>query len=362
MKKVGVGLLGCGNISDIYLQNLTGRFDGVYVAAIGSRSPARARAQAVKYGVAKCLTTDELLRDPEVEIVLNITPPTVHEALNRRCLEAGKHVYSEKPVALTGREAQALLALAREKGLLLCAAPDTFLGAGYQTARALIDSGEIGEIVSAATFDLCPGHERWHPAPAFFYQHGAGPMFDRGPYNLTALVSLIGPADGLFGMTGQAFDQRVVTSQPLTGQTIDVEVPTHVCGLIHFVNGCLCTIIESFDAPGTVLPNMELQGTKATLLLPDPNTFGGEIRLLPRGEKAFHTVPLTRPYAENSRGLGVADMARCLREGGTPRTDGALAAHVTEIMEKLHTSWDEKRYLPLESACERPAPLPESGL
>ena len=347
MRSAGIGILGCGNISDIYLKNISSMFDNIHVSGVYDMNSERATAQAEKYHVQQYSSMEEMLSDREAEIILDITPPLAHYSTVLQCLQAGKHVYVEKPIALTYREAEALRAEAAQRKLLLCAAPDTFMGAAYQTAKDIIDSGEVGKIVSAATFDLCAGHEIWHPSPAFFYKSGAGPMFDRGPYNLTALISLIGPADGVFGMTSKAFEQRTITSQPLCGQVIDVEVPTHVAGLIHFKNGCVCTIIESFDAQQTILPHMELQGTGGTMILPDPNTFGGEIQICYRRKEGFKSIPLTHGYAENSRGLGVSDMANYLRNGGIPKTDSAMAAHVTEIMEALHISWEKKEYITL---------------
>lgn len=348
MRNIGVGVLGCGNIADIYLQNLTDMFDNVHVTGVYDRHPEKVQARAEKYHVKGYGSLQEMLEDPEAEIILNITPPVSHYDSVLQCLKAGKHVYVEKPIALTFREGQELRREAKERNLFLCAAPDTFMGAAYQTAKDLIDAGKVGRIVSAATFDLNAGMEFWHPSPVFFYKPGGGPMFDRGPYNLTALISLVGSADGVFGMTGKAFEQRTITSQPLYGQVIDVEVPTHVAGLIHFRNGCVCTIIESFDAQQTVLPHMELQGTGGTMILPDPNTFGGEIQICYRRKEGFQSIPLTHGYAENSRGLGVSDLARCLCEGGVPKTESALAVHVTEIMEALHTSWEKKEYIPLK--------------
>lgn len=347
MMGTGVGILGCGNISDIYLKNISYMFDNLHVAGVFDMNAERAAVQAEKYQVRQYTSIQEMLADQEAEIILNITPPLAHYDTTLQCILAGKHVYVEKPIALTYKDASALRHEAAQRGLLLCAAPDTFMGAAYQTAKDIIESGEVGEIVSAATFDLCAGHENWHPAPAFFYKPGAGPMFDRGPYNLTALVSLIGPADGVFGMTSRAFEKRIITSKPLFGQEIAVEIPTHVAGLIHFRNGCVCTIIESFDAQQTVLPHMELQGTKGTMLLPDPNLFGGEIQICYRRKEGFKDIPLTHGYAENSRGLGLSDMAHCILHGGTPKTESAMAAHVTEIMEALHTSWNTREYIPL---------------
>ena len=356
MKPIGIGILGCGNISGVYLENLTNLFDNTAVKVVYDLCMERSRLQAEKYHIPCAASLKEFLQNDEVEIVVNLTPASVHASLTRECLQHDKHVYSEKPLGLHAQEAQELCDLAMRRGLLLCAAPDTFLGAGYQTARELVDSGAIGRITSAGAFALYSGPESWHPDPREFFREGGGPMFGRGPYHLTALISLLGPADGVFGMNGRAHLTRTITSHPLYCQEMKVEIPTHVCGLIHFQNGCICTIIESYDAHQTTLPHMEIQGTEGTLLLPDPNNFGGEIHICRKGEKEFHPAALTYPYFQNCRGLGVSDMADCMRTGAIPRTQAQLAAHVVEIMEMLHVSWHEKRYIPLRTTCTQPPP------
>jgi len=237
-------------------------------------------------------------------------------------------------------------------------APDTFLGAGLQTCRKLIDDGWIGEPVAATAFMMSPGHERWHPDPAFFYQRGGGPMFDMGPYYLTALVFLLGPVRRVTGSTRITRAQRTITSQPKYGQTIDVQVPTYVTGTLDFARGAIGTIITSFDTWAAELPRIEIYGAQGTLSVPDPNTFGGPVRVRRAGSSEWSEIPLTHPYTENSRGLGVADMAHAIHSGRAHRASSELAFHVLDIMCAIHDAADQDRHIPLESSCERPAPFP----
>ena len=357
MKTIGVGVLGCGNISDIYLTNLTTVFPYAHVEAVCDLDGAKAKAQAEKYGIKKILTLDEMLADPEIQIVLNLTTPKAHYATTKKCLEAGKNVHSEKPLALNYRDAAELCELAEAKGLLLGCAPDTFYGASWQTARELMDNGAIGKVVSGEAFFVGCGPEDWHPNPFFYYEKGGGPVFDMAAYNLHNLFNLLGPADGLFGMHTKGREERLITSQPHSGTMMQVEIPTHVCGLIHFENGAVINLMESFDVMGSVLPKIEIHGTEGSLLLPDPNFFGGEVLFCKKGSQEWQSIPVTRPYDGNGRGAGVSDMAKCLLEGGIPRSNGRMAAHAVEIMETLHTSWDEKRYIELSSRCQRPEAL-----
>lgn len=357
MKMIGVGVLGCGNISDIYLRNLTTFFPYVHVEAVCDLDEDKARAQARKYGVEKVLTLEEMLSDDSIRIILNLTTPKSHYALTKRCLEAGKNVHSEKPLALCYRDAAELCLLAETNGLLLGCAPDTFFGASWQTAREIIDRGGIGQVISGEAFFLNSGAENWHPSPAFYYEKGGGPVFDMGPYNLHNLFNLLGPADGLFGMHTKGQDERLITSQPLCGTRVPVEVPTHVSGLIHFACGAVISMIESFDAVRTSLPHIELHGTEGSMLLPDPNFFGGDVLLCRKGEHDWTPIANDHPYDSNQRGAGVSDMAKCLLYGGTPRASGRMAAHAVEIMEGFHTSWDEKRYVLLTSTFRQPEVL-----
>jgi predicted dehydrogenase len=263
MKKVKVGIIGCGNISGIYLKNCTQTFEILEVAACADLIHERAQAQAREYGVPKACSVEELLQDPKIEIVLNLTTPKAHYEVSKAALEAGKHVYVEKPLAVAREDGQAILELAKSKNLLVGCAPDTFLGAGLQTCRKLIDDGWIGEPVAATAFMTCHGHESWHPDPEFYYEIGGGPMLDMGPYYLTALISLLGPVDRVTGSSRITFPERTITSQPKYGKQIKVETPTHIAGVIDFASGAVGTIITSFDV-WSAQPSMDRDLTGVT--------------------------------------------------------------------------------------------------
>lgn len=358
MGKVKVGVVGCGNISGIYFENLTQLFANTEVFACADILRERAEEAAEKYGIPHVWSTEELLACGEIQIVVNLTTPAGHFEVCRQALLSGKHVYVEKPLSLSLEHGNELVQLAREKNLMIGCAPDTFLGAGLQTCRKLIDDGFIGEPVAASAFMVCHGHESWHPDPEFYYQVGGGPMFDMGPYYLTALVSLLGPAATVCGMTKTSFPQRTITSSQKFGQTIDVKVPTHVAGTLQFASGAVATVITSFDVWDSTLPRIEIYGSRGTLIVPDPNTFGGPILLKPANGSAFMEIPLVHNYAGNSRGIGVADIADCISSGNRPRAGGELANHILEIMHAFHTSSDLKRYVELATSCEQPRPLP----
>lgn len=352
-----VGVIGCGNISDIYLQNGQ-KFSTFDIVAVADILQERAQAKAEKYGIAKAYTVDQILADPEVEIVINLTIPAAHGEVALAALNAGKHVYNEKPLAVDRADAQKMLALASEKGLRVGCAPDTFLGAGLQTCRKLIDEGAIGEPVAATAFMLGHGPESWHPDPNFFYQPGAGPMFDMGPYYLTTLVSMLGPVQRVTGTTRVTFPERTITSQPKYGEVIKVNTPTHVVGVMEFASGPVATLITSFDVWHSSLPRIEIYGTEGTLLVPDPNTFGGPVLIAPAGKREWSEVELTHGNAGNSRGLGVADMAQAITSGRPHRANGKMAYHVLDLMHTFHDSSREGRHITLESSCERPTAFP----
>ena len=298
----------------------------------------------------------ELLADPTIEIVLNLTIPKAHYQVCRQALEAGKSVYVEKPLSISLADGRDLQALATAKGLLLGGAPDTFMGAGIQTCVDLIQSGAIGRPIGATAFMTCHGHESWHPDPEFYYQVGGGPMFDMGPYYLTALFALLGPARRVTGSTAVSFPQRTITSEKKRGTVIDVEVPTHVAGVIDLQSGAIATILTSFDVWAAELPRIEIYGSEGTLSVPDPNTFGGPVRLRQAGQKAFEPVEVVRPYAGNSRGLGVADLARARRAGlQDHRASGALALHVLEAMHGFHIASDTGCHYSMQSTFTAPA-------
>lgn len=360
LDKVKVGVVGCGAISGIYLTNAP-QFGNIEIVACADLVRGRAQERADEYGIPRVCTPDELLADPDVEIVLNLTIPQAHADIGMAALRVGKSVYNEKPLTIKREDARQMLALAKTKGLLVGGAPDTFLGAGLQTCLQLIDDGAIGEPIAATAFMLGHGHESWHPDPEFYYQEGGGPMFDMGPYYLTALVTLMGPVIGVSGATRITFPTRTITSTKKYGRLIKVEVPTHVAGLLHFANGAVGTLIMSFDVWRANLPFIEIYGSEGTLSVPDPNTFGGPVRIYKPGHSDWEDVPITRPFESNSRGLGLADMARALRESGTPRASSDLTYHVLDIMHAVHESAEQERYVELESTVEVPDPLPETA-
>ncbi|MCV9951643.1 Gfo/Idh/MocA family protein [Paenibacillus sp. BT-177] len=360
MKKMKVGIIGCGKISGIYMENCH-LFDILELFAVADLDQSRAEEQAIAFNVPNVYSVDEILADPQIELIINLTIPAVHAEVCLRALEAGKHVYVEKPLAVTREQGQAVLDLAHQKGLLVGCAPETFFGSGIQTSLKLIEDGVIGNPVAATAFMMSRGHEHWHPDPEFYYAVGGGPMFDMGPYYLTALVQLLGPIATISGMTSKAIDQRTITSEKKRGQTIPVDIPTHVAGLLRFKQGAVGTLITSFDIfGGSTLPPIEVYGTHGTLQVPDPNTFGGPVRFRLLGEHNWTEVPLLPGYQENTRGIGVADMAYAIRNGRPHRASGELAYHVLEAMWAFHESSDQQTFYTMQSTCQRPAALPEN--
>ncbi|MFM1852222.1 MAG: hypothetical protein RIS54_1906 [Verrucomicrobiota bacterium] len=356
-KKVKVGLIGCGNISKAYFTGCK-RYDILDLVACADLEFARAEAKAAEYGVRAC-TVDELLADPEIEIIINLTIPQAHAPLNERILRAGKHAYVEKPFALDVAEAKRVLALARRKGLLVGGAPDTFLGGGGQTAKQLLEDGVIGRPVAATAYCMGRGHESWHPAPEFYYKKGGGPMFDMGPYYLTALVNLFGPVERVSGSTKASFPTRTITSQPLNGKKVKVEVPTHYAGTAEFANGVIATLIMSFDTwPGAPMPRIEVFGSEGTMLVPDPNTFTGPVQYKRGREPDFINAELTHSE-ERLRGTGVADMAYSVRRRRRNfRCNGDLTTHVVEVMGAFEKAAKSGRYVTIKTKFPRPKLLP----
>ena len=356
-EKVKIGIVGCGNISRIYLEQ-SRTFDILDVKAVADVEVERARLKAEQHNVPCVYSVDEMMADPEIEIVVNLTPPGAHAEIALRALEAGKSIYNEKPLAVFREDGQRMLALAAGRGLRIGCAPDTFLGAGLQTCRKLIDDGVIGVPVAATAFMMGHGPERWHPDPEFFYKVGGGPMFDMGPYYLTALVSLLGPVQRVTGATRISFPEREIGSQPKRGARIVVEVPTHVAGLLDFASGPVATLITSFDVWKSSLPRIEIYGSEGTLSVPDPNTFGGPVVVWKPDSAQGEEASLLPLRAQNSRSLGVADMAHALRSGRAHRANGQMAYHVLDIMHTIHIASSEGRHIPMASTCERPAPMP----
>jgi predicted dehydrogenase len=354
--RVNIGVIGCGNISGIYLKNCTA-YDQLNVTAVADLDMERAKTQAGRFKIPRALTVDELLADPQIEIVINLTIPAAHGAVGLAALRAGKSIYNEKPLAISREDGQTMLKEARETGLRVGCAPDTFLGGGLQTCRALLDEGAIGEPVAATAFMLGHGPESWHPDPEFFYQVGAGPMFDMGPYYLTTLISLLGPVRRVTGSARISFAERTIGSEPKRGTKIKVNTPTHIAGVLDFESGPVATLVTSFDVWASQVPRMEIYGSEGTLSLPDPNTFGGPVRLRRPGDDDWQEIPLMYGHTGNERGIGVADMATALRLGRPHRANGELAYHVLDMMHAFHDASEQGRHIDLNSTCERPEPL-----
>jgi predicted dehydrogenase len=354
---VGIGIIGCGNISSAYL-TAARVFPILKVRAVADMDRKAAEARGSEFGVP-VKSVKELLADPEIEIVVNLTVPGAHVDVGLQAIAAGKHVHSEKPLGITVAEAKRLVAAAEAKGLRVGCAPDTFLGGAHQTCRKLIDEGAIGQPIGGTAIFGTAGHERWHPSPAFYYLKGGGPMLDMGPYYITDLVNLLGPVKRVAGLTSRLRAERVITSQPLSGTRIPVEVATHVAGTMEFDSGALVTIVMSFDIARHDHRPIELYGSDGAISVPDPNNFGGQIETATAAMANWRAVPTLHPYANgNFRILGVADMAHAIRNGRPHRASGALALHVLEVMEAFQRSSDSGTHITIESRPERPAMLP----
>lgn len=349
-----IGVIGCGDIfRKAYVPGLR-HYAGTELAAVADLDPERAQAAASTFGIPRALTVDQLLADPGIGLVANLTTPQAHVPVNLAALAAGKHVYAEKPLGLSIAETRPMLALARRRKLRIGSAPDTFLGQGHQLARALVDEGAIGVPIGGVMHMACPGHESWHPAPDFYYLPGGGPLLDMGPYYLTAMVNLLGPVATVGGASGRARRERLITSQPRHGTRIPVEVDTHIAGVLCFEQGAIVSLLMSFDVVGHHLPMLELYGTEGTLAMPDPNGFAGPVGLK-RGQGDWQDQPMR--HAEGRRGAGLADMVQAIATGQPHRASGDLAFHVLEVMEKLLASCRSGRTQTISSRVGRPEPV-----
>lgn len=349
MKKINIGLIGCGVISDIYLTNCS-RFEHLNVIAVADLERGRAEQKAQEHGIPYVLSVNELICHEEIDIVLNLTPPGGHYTLCLQALNAGKHVYVEKPLSASLQEGKELLATAKKNGLLIGAAPDTFLGAGLQTCQTLIEKGAIGQPVAATAFMLKRGPENWHPNPAFFYQFGGGPMYDMGPYYLTAFISLMGSVKRVTASAGIPFLERTIMTGEDAGKKIPVQTPTHISGNVEFESGAIGTIITSFDVQATQTPFIEIYGTEGSISVPDPNTFAGPVKLNRKGTDQWVEQELVSKAVENLRGLGIADMAEAILNRRQHRASGNLAFHVLEIMHGFHESASLGKHYEMQSS------------
>ena len=357
MDRVGIGIVGCGNISSAYL-TAARLFPVLAIRAVADLDPAAARRRGEEFGVPGTGVA-ELLADEAIEIVLNLTIPNAHVAVSREIIAAGKHVYSEKPLGVAFAEAAEMLAEAERRGLRVGCAPDTFLGGAHQAAREFLDGGRLGEPVGGTAFFMCPGHERWHPNPDFYYRRGGGPVLDMAPYYLTDLVNLLGPVGRVAAMAPRPRPFRTITSEPRNGERIEVEVPTHVSGTLDFRSGAVVSIAMSFDVAGHRHLPLEIYGTEGSLVVPDPNWFGGEVSFLAKGGE-WEAVPVVRPWTEGQlRSIGLADMAAAIRQGRPHRASGGLALHVLEVMEGIGRSAETGGFVEIATRPERPRPLAE---
>jgi predicted dehydrogenase len=353
---VGVGIIGAGVISKEYLDNLTS-FPDVKVVAIGDLFEDAAAARAAEYGVPVHGGVDTVLDNPAVEIVINLTIPAAHVEVATRAVNAGKHVWSEKPFSLDRESGLGLLKTADAAGVRLGCAPDTFLGAGLQTARRMIERGDIGVPLTALTLMQSPGPEAWHPNPAFLFQDGAGPLFDIGPYYLTTLVQTFGSIRRVAAFGSKSKETRVIGSGPKAGQEFAVTVPTHVSSILEFEGGESAQSIFSFDSPFKRAGFVEITGTEATIAFPDPNRFDGDVRICATGSDDWTTIPSVGSTA--SRGAGVLELARAIRAGRPHRAQGGLAFHVLDAMASIAESIDTRAFVDVESSAAPVPALPE---
>jgi predicted dehydrogenase len=363
---VRIGILGCGHVSDQYFHGIR-QWDFLEVTACADLDPVRAREKAAQHEV-RATSPEELLADDEIDLVVNLTPPLAHAETSLRIIDAGKHVWSEKPLAAELESACAVVDAAAAAGVRVGCAPDTFLGGSIQTSVKLVDDGWIGRPLSAVAFVSEPGYEHFHPEVESFYARGAGPVLDLGPYYLTALVAMLGPVSRVTAFAGTGFAERTVRIGPRRGSRIAVEVPTHVTGALEFGAGVLATVLMSWDIWTTNLPYLELYGDAGSLSVPNPDEFHGEPRLRragaeelvqpppPPGTLPWFPVPLFG-RGDVGRGIGIAELATAIAEDRPHRATGELAYHVLEVLSGLQRSAVERRDVTIASRCERPAPL-----
>ena len=345
-----IGMIGCGVISRQYLASFD-ELPDVQLVAVADLDPARAEAAAEGREGVRVLSVDELLADPEVDTVLNLTIPAAHADVDLRAIAGGKNVYSEKPFAVTTEEGAEVLAAARQAGVLTGSAPDTVLGTGTQTARVAIDVGEIGTPIAAVATMVTPGHERWHPQPDFYYVPGGGPLLDMGPYYIHSLVTLLGPVAEVIGAGSRLRTERTIGSGPREGEIIPVTTETHVTGVLVHESGALTTLIMSFDGVATSAHPIEVHGTTGTLAVPDPNRFDGDVEVKRLGGEDWETLPVTGGYQGVARGIGLQDMAV---RGEALRASGELGQHVLEVMNAVLESARNGTRVEVASTVARP--------
>ncbi|MVA20927.1 gfo/Idh/MocA family oxidoreductase [Agrobacterium vitis] len=365
-RQLNVGIIGCGNISSAYF-TLAPLFKGITVVACADINMNAAELRAEEFGV-KAQTVDELLANPDVDVVVNLTIPAVHYTVSKQILEAGKHVYSEKPLVLSLEEGESLRQIAKDKGLSVGCAPDTFLGGAHQLARKHIDEGGIGRVTSGTCHVMGPGMEMWHPNPDFFFLPGGGPILDLGPYYIANLINLIGPVKRVGALTSMASETRTITSEPRNGEVIPVKTPTNIHTLLEFVNGATITLSASWDVWCHRHANMELYGTEGSLFVPDPNFFGGVVEATGRNKEVKPLEEWDHPFGINNqesaqgpranyRTAGLADMALAIIEGRDARCSLDRVLHGVDVMTAILKSGETGEFVSLSTTCTQPAAL-----
>jgi predicted dehydrogenase len=350
-----VGIIGCGVISRAYAANAAA-FDTFEIGACADIEASRSAEIAAEFSL-QSLTVEELLRSDSIDVVLNLTPPASHASVTRAALEAGKHVYSEKPLAIAAAEAEELCTLAESEGLRLACAPDIFLGSAYQKARSLLDEGAIGEPLAISAAMLAGGQEVWHPDPDIFYRDGAGPLLDMGPYYVTAIVSLLGPVRRVAGFATTFVEERTIKVGPRRGQRFTSETPTHITSILELEGAVTATLVATFEAPGHYASTVLVHGSDGELALPDPNGFAGPVRIR-RGRGAWEGVPFTSRGAADARGLGLHDMVEAIADERPHRATARLATHVVDVARSILASCESGAAVAVASTAERPDALP----
>lgn len=362
MTKLGIGIIGCGNISSAYL-TLAPLFKSLDMRAVADVDITVAEKRADEFGV-RASSVEDLLAADDIDIIVNLTIPDAHFAVTKSILEAGKHAYSEKPVVLDLEQGKTLAKLAQQKNLRIGSAPDTILGGAHQQVRALIDSQAVGNVIAGTCHVMSHGMESWHPNPDFFYQPGAGPVLDIGPYYIANLIQLIGPVSRVVSLATTGFAEREITSEPRRGEMVRVNTPTNIHALLHFVNGATITLSASWDVWAHRHANMELYGTQGSLFVPDPNFFGGTIEMSERDGEIKPMKQSDHPFGKpnqdknaNYRGAGLADMASAIAENRPHRCSMELALHTIDVMTGILKSGETGSFIDMATSCDRPEPL-----
>ena len=361
MQKVKVGIIGCGNISNSYLTNAK-NFPILDIVAVADLELDRAKEKAAAHNVPHAMTVKEILKNSDIQLIINLTIPKAHAKVALAAINAGKSVINEKPLAVTRDEGKAILAAAKAKKVRVGCAPDTFLGAGHQTARKLIDEGAIGRPVAATAFMMSPGHEAWHPNPEFFYEAGGGPMFDMGPYYVTDLLQLLGPVKRIMGSAKIVIPVRTIGSKPKAGKKIKVKTPDHIAGNMEFESGAVATIITSFataNAGPSVPQPITIYGTEGTMMVPDPNGFDGPVKLWKKTNGNSEFIEVTPSHTKGyGRSIGAADMAQAIFTKRDHRVSGERAYAVLDIMQGFIDSSESGKAYNIKAKYTRPAPMP----